>query len=287
MVVSAGRARWLLPNPISRLVALPDGAGALLAGGLDAADTSSRFIYHLDLATGRLRRIGTLAQPVHDAAGVRLGSGVVLFGGGAASSTAAVQRIGGSGSALDVGHLPQPRSDLSAVAIGGRAFVLGGYTGSSQPASVLETTDGTRFRVVARLPVPVRYGAVAAVGTTIWVFGGSHDGHPVRDIQRIDTRTGTARVVGKLPVPLSDAAAMVVAGEVLLAGGRTSSGHVTDAVYTFNAVRAVVRLVGHLAAPVADAGSAVVAGTGYLIGGENGVTLAVVQTLTVRHVVTR
>ena len=256
-------------------------------GGLDASDASGKGIFHLDLKTGALRQIGTLAHAVHDAAGARLGVGVVIFGGGTAGSTAAVQRFEGSGSARDVGHLPQPRSDLSAVTLGGRVFLLGGYTGSSQPASVLGTTDGTTFRVVARLPVTVRYAAVVAVGTTIWVFGGSHDGHPVRDIQRIDTRTGQAQVVGLLPVPLSDAATMVVAGEVLLAGGRTSSRHVTDAVYSFDPARAIVRLIAHLPVPVADAGSVVIADTGYLLGGENGSTLALVQTLTGHRVPTR
>jgi hypothetical protein len=287
VVVTTGRVPWRLPAPVSRLVALPDGAGVLLAGGLDASDVSGRGIDHLDLATGELTRIGTLAHPVHDAAGARLSVGVVIFGGGTAGSTAAVQRFDVSGSARDVGHLPQPRSDLSAVTLGGRAFLLGGYTGYSQPASVLETTDGATFRIVTRLPVAVRYAAVTAVGATIWVFGGSHDGHPVRDIQRIDTRTGDAQVVGLLPTPLSDAAAMVVAGEILLAGGRTSATHVTDAVYAFDPARAVVRLVAHLPVPVADAGIVVIADTGYLLGGENGSTLALVQTLAGHRVPSR
>ena len=51
-----------------------------------------------------------------------------------------------------------------------------------QPArrSVLATTDGRRFTVVAPLRVPVRYPAVAALGGQIYVFGGQAITGPTR-----------------------------------------------------------------------------------------------------------
>ena len=42
--------------------------------------------------------------------------------------------------------------------------MVGGYDGTILDPQVLATTDGRHFRVAARLPVPVRYAATAAVG---------------------------------------------------------------------------------------------------------------------------
>lgn len=283
-VVTAGRTPWQLSAPVSRLVALADDTGVLLAGGLNASNISLDGIYHLDPKSGSLRQIGTLAQPVHDAAGASLAGSAVFFGGGAGSTTAAVQRFDRNGTARVIGHLPQPRSDLSAVTGNGQVFLLGGYTGSNPLGSVLATTNGTTFHTIATLPVTVRYAAVTVVGTTIWVFGGEHGSRPIRDIQRIDTNTGQAQVVGQLPTPLSDAAAMVVNGHILIAGGRTSSTHATGTVYAFDPARNSAKLVAHLIVPVADAGSVVVNNIGYLLGGESSTQVAIVQTLSVHAV---
>ena len=43
-------------------------------------------------------------------------------------------------------------------------MLVGGYDGVTPSADVWETTDGVTFTVLARLPQPVRYPAVAAVG---------------------------------------------------------------------------------------------------------------------------
>jgi hypothetical protein len=55
---------------------------------------------------------------------------------------------------------------------------------------VLATTNGHTFMAVARLPVPVRYPAVAALGGQIFVFGGqaatgAHAGTPTDVIQAV------------------------------------------------------------------------------------------------------
>ena len=164
--------------------------------------------------------------------------------------------------------------------IGGQVYLLGGYTGIQQLAEVLDTTDGTTFHPAASLPVPVRYPAVAAVGTTIWVFGGEQPAGPVRAIQRIDTTTGRAQVVGQLPDPLSQATALVLDGQVLIAGGRTGSTATNSSVYLFDPDHVTIHPVARLPVPVADAGGVVVDHTGYLLGGENDGRVADVQTLT-------
>lgn len=284
-VVTAAKTPWQLRAPVSRLVALRDGdSGILLAGGLSGTGASLTGIYHLNPNSGALDQVGTLALPVHDAAGAALTGCTFFFGGGATNTTGAIQRFSRSGTARIIGQLPQARSDLSAVTLNGRAFLLGGYTGSNQLGSVLETTNGTTFHTVATLAVTVRYAAVAAAGSSIWVFGGEHGTHPVRDIQRIDMTTGTARIVGQMPTPLSDAAALVVNGHILIAGGRTDSGQATRTVYAFDPVRNTAQPIAQLPVPVADAGYVVLHDTGYLLGGENTAPVAVVQTLTVRAI---
>ena len=96
-----------------------------------------------------------------------------------------------------IGQLPQPRSDAGAVTIGRTAYVVGGYDGTTADPQVLSTTDGSSFRQVGSLPVPVRYPAVAARGRMIYAFGGQRIGGAagaIDDIQRIDTTSGRIAV---------------------------------------------------------------------------------------------
>ncbi len=210
-----------------------------------------------------------------------VGSRALLFGGGTAASVATVESVpldGGVGAVL--GQLPQPRSDLAAVSWRGVAYVLGGYTGLRELPDVLATTDGVRFRTVARLPVGVRYAAVAVLDGVVWVLGGEHDGALVDLVQRVDLATGSASVAGHLPAPLDGASAFVLGGSLFLAGGHSAAG--TQAgVWRLvaSAHGAQVVPAGRLAAPVAFAGSAVLDGVGYLVGGEAPATVAQVQTL--------
>ncbi|HVB27681.1 MAG TPA: hypothetical protein VNE21_07210 [Mycobacteriales bacterium] len=275
-------AGWRLPAPIAREVVLAGPGALLIAGGLTGSLTSAAGVFRLDLATGRLVQVATLPEAVHDAAGAVLGSGGVVFGGGASSTVAAVQGFAiasGAGSRI-VGALPQPRSDLVAAVVGGTAYVLGGYDGSATLAAVLATTDGARFRVVAQLPVPVRYAAVSVVDGRILLFGGEANGVATADIQEFDPARGTARVIGALPRPLAHAAAFPLDGQVFLAGG-ISGGQVSGQVLRVDPVGLAVSVAGALALPVSDAGSATVDGVGYLVGGESGpgTPVTAVQTL--------
>jgi hypothetical protein len=117
-----------------------------------------------------------------------------VFGGGEQASVATVQQVAGPapraraattpGSPMVTGRLPRPRSDLTAVTQGGTTYLLGGYDGTTYDATVLATPDGRRFAVAARLPVPVRYPAVAVLGRQIWVFGGQTSHGITNDIHR-------------------------------------------------------------------------------------------------------
>lgn len=289
VVVRTGQVSWRLPAPASRMVGLPDAGDVLLAGGLNSRDTSTNRVERLDLRTGRVRVLGTVPDAFHDAAAATIDGHAVIFGGGSASSTETVESFAENNARKGsiIGRLPQPRSDLSAVTVGNRVYLLGGYTGTTALSDVLETTSGTSFRTVARLPVTVRYAAVTAIGSTIWVIGGEHGNKPVRAIQRIDTTTGTSAVVGYLPRARSDASAMVIAGRVLIAGGRGRNGQAVSTVDELDSSGKAVREVARLPTPVADAAGVVIGGTGYLIGGEASTPMDVVQIITVTTVPNR
>jgi outer membrane protein assembly factor BamB len=282
--VEAGLLPWSLDSALSRQVVLP-GTGPMLTvlGGLSASSSSLDSVFSLDTTTGHVSNLGALAAGVHDAAGARLGSSDLLFGGGTPLTVADTEQFPAASGASPVtataqGHLPQPRSDASAVTIGSTAYIVGGYDGTRPDPQVLATADGKRFSVVASLPEPVRYPAVAALGGKIYVFGGeavtgAGTGSPVDALQVVDPVHHTATEIGHLPIPLMGAGAAVIAGHVYVAGGvgaATSGAGGADLadVWAFDPATGKLLRAGTLPSPVAYAGVAVVGSRAWLVGGE-------------------
>jgi hypothetical protein len=234
-------------------------------------------------ATGTSQTLRPLPQPVHDAAGVPVGGGGVVFAGGAATTVDSVQAFGVP-RPLVIGHLPQPRSDLSAVTVGDRTYVLGGYTGTSLPTQVLATSAGRSFATAGAVKVPVRYTAAVAQGQSIYLFGGqSAAGGPVGTVQRYDVPTGRTTVVGRLPYAVSGASAGIIDGQLVVAGGRLASGSATGRVLVWNTSTEHARAVGHLPQPEANAASVVLADRLWLLGGEAATPLDTVQVVSARQ----
>ncbi len=247
-----------LPQAISRAaaVALPGGKLMLLGGLVGNASIDTI----LAGPPNRLRVVGHLPQPTHDAAAAVLGMSVYLFGGGAASSTATVVHVALSGRATNAGTLIEPLSDLGAVAIAGKAYLVGGYTGTQFANAVLRYAPANDS-VVARLPQGLRYAGVAAVGRAIYVAGGLSTSGPTRavyavtpgrkprlvatlpkpesaaalaalqgilyyvggrNVLTIDPRSGKVTVAGRLPVALANATATTIGNEIVIAGGGTN-----------------------------------------------------------------
>ena len=88
---------------------------------------------------------------------------------------------------------------------------------------MLATSDGRTFAVAARLAVPVRYPAVAALGSQLWVFGGQTPAGITDAIQRVDLATGKTAVAGRLPSALAYATGMTVDGNIYVAGGQAAA----------------------------------------------------------------
>jgi outer membrane protein assembly factor BamB len=265
----AGLLPWQLPAPVSREAVVPPAGkrDLVVLGGLAANGSSTGGVYALDLHTGALSPQGALAQPTHDAAGAALGGRVLVLGGGTTAATASTQ-IESGGRTVAGRALAQARADAGAVTIGHTVYVVGGYDGTAMDPEVLATTDGRSYRSVAALPVPVRYPALAVLGSRIYVFGGLRpSGHPTTAVQLVDPGARTARVVGHLPVPLSGAAAGVLGGTIYLAGGDTPSVP-TRAIYAFEPKGSSFMRAGSLRVAVANAGSAVRDGRLWIVGGE-------------------
>ena len=228
--IESGLLPWSLAAPISRSVVLPgSGTQVVVLGGLTSGNRSASGVYSLDTATGTLSQVGALSTGLHDGGGTMLGGRYVLFGGGSPNTVATVQaftpgQAGAKTTATVIGHLPQPRSDDAAVTVGSTAYVVGGYDGTNADPEVLATTDGSTFRNVATLPVPVRYPAVAVAGGKLYVFGGqavSGAGQPVNAIQMVDPAARKATVVGHLPIALAATTVVTLAGHIYLAGGES------------------------------------------------------------------
>ena len=275
MALEVMPAPYQLAAAVSREVVLPGANGLLMAGGLTPSGTSVNTVTWLDPVTGGTRVAGHLAAATHDAAGFTIAGRAFVAGGGTAASVPTIQMFtlgtasSPGGQAMVAGSLARARSDSTGVTVGPVAYVLGGYDGSTLDPQVLATTDGLRFRVAARLPVPVRYAGVSASAGMIWVFGGETAGGATDAIQRINPATGAAAVVGHLPEPMQGAAAISLDGRIYVAGGVTA-GQASRMVFRFDPATSRVTAVGELPVPVGYAAAAVTGGIGYLIGGEDG-----------------
>jgi Kelch motif len=275
------RSQMQLPTARSRAVALAVDGSILVCGGLTRTGATTGSIEQIDLSSGRVSAGGTLADPVHDAGGATLGGTGFIFGGGRSGPGAIVQRVGLRVPSTTVGSLPAVRADLVVAAIDGEAIIVGGGTPTRYDDRVLATTDGRHFRTVARLLVGVRYPGVAVVGEVAYVVGGSTPAGDSPIIQAIDLRTGVVRIAAHLERGLSHASALVIDGNLVIAGGRTG-GLAQDGFWRFDPVSATVAPVGRLPYPVSDTAAVVVDGIGYLIGGEDHGPLASIITVQVR-----
>jgi DNA-binding beta-propeller fold protein YncE len=265
------RRTGVLPAPLQDAAAAPTGSdGALLLGGLTAADTSTNTI--LIARAGGARHHGVLPAALHDSAAVRLGGSTYLFGGGNGSRQLdTIVRVDGAGAAANVARLPNPSSDQAAAEIAGTAYVVGGYTGRRWLDTIVAWRPGSPARVVAHLPVPMRYEAVTAVGNRIVIAGGSLPNGSASDavLEYVPPNRRIVRI-GRLPAPTTHAAAAALGDVAYVVGGRgAASGSVTTRVVAVELRSGRIRRAGRLLTPRSDLAAATV-GTRILLAGGRG-----------------
>jgi len=273
--VQVSRTGWHLPAVVYRTVATAAGGQIFVLAGHDAAGGSITDVYTLDPRTGDARIAGRLALQTHGAAAATLDGRILVFGGASTSVHDTVQWFHpANGRTTVLGHMPRQRADVTAALVGSQVVLAGGFDGYGPQADVWATRDGRSFRVVARLPQPVRYPAIAAHGSDVYVFGGlisggEYNGTFTNDIQRIHLPTGTATIVGHLPIALAHAMGTTVTGRLLVIGGSTPVT-TSAAVYLFDPLTSKVSRVATLPTPLTDAAVATIGTSAYLLGGVSG-----------------
>src|SRR6476646_2942049 len=210
-----------LPAALQDTAGAPSGDGRVaLLGGLTAGDASTDSVLVVDRRGGRRR--GVLPAAVHDAAAARIGGHVYLFGGGdgVRQHVEIVSVDPRTGSAKIVGRLPAPSSDQAGAVIGRTAYIVGGFTGTRWLNTIVAWQPGGVAHVVAHLPTPVRYAAVAAADGRLVVAGGSlPNGTATRSVLTYQPGSDRVRRVGRLPVPTTHAAAAALGSTVYVLGG--------------------------------------------------------------------
>jgi len=112
---------------------------------------------------------------------------------------------------------------------------------------------GGRARVVAHLPQPVRYAAVASAGGKVVVAGGTVGTSATDAVYAFDPLTKQVKRVGRLPAPTTHAAAAGVGNEVFVFGGRAGTLNSQRAtVVAVDPQRRRIRRAGHLPAMLSD-----------------------------------
>jgi N-acetylneuraminic acid mutarotase len=249
----------------------------VLLGGLTPADSSSDAVTVGGLTSAAQK--ATLPNAQHDAQATMLGGDVYVFGGGQFSEYDHILRFDPAGDTVtSAGTLPAAASDVAVAGDGATGYVVGGFDGVNWLNTVLAYKPGAAPKLLAHLPVGLRYAAAAVAGGSIVIAGGSTPSGISDAIYEVDASTGAVTTLGHLPKPLTHAGAGVIGSTVYVVGGRGAL--VTDrsaAIWAIDPVSGHVRAAGSLPAPTSDlavvslGGELVVAGGATSAGTEAGV----------------
>jgi DNA-binding CsgD family transcriptional regulator/N-acetylneuraminic acid mutarotase len=158
----------------------------------------------------------------------------------------------------------------------GGAARLGMTLDSATPEPLFEEQPigETRWLTSRPLPEPVAGAAAAAVGLEVYLIGGetpSEDGPRVADAVRVfSTRERTWREAAAKPMPVADAGAAELFGEIYVPGGRGPDGQPTDVVEAYSPTQDAWRRVAALPRPLAGALAVSSGGFLYVLGGHDG-----------------
>ena len=246
------------------------GGRFVLLGGIDAADTSTANVVVADLR-GALAS-ASLPGAQHDAQAAALAGKVYVFGGGEFSQYDHILRYDPRVNSVSAaGALPGPASDVAVAGTGGAAYVVGGFDGTNWLDTIVAYRPGSAARVVARLPVALRYAAVTPTANgQVLIVGGSTPTGASDAIYRFDPASGTVRRIGRLAHPITHAGAAALGTTVYLVGGRGENlDSQTSSVLAIDPATGAVRHAGRLPEPLSDPGVVAVGGAIVVAGGRS------------------
>lgn len=246
------------------------GQRFVLLGGIDAAGASTANIVVADLHGPRAT--ATLPGAQHDAQAAALIRRVYVFGGGEFSQYDHILRYDpATNSVSSAGVLPRAASDVAVTGSDGTAYVVGGFDGTSWLDTIVAYQPGSGARVVARLPVALRYAAVTSTADgQVLIIGGSTPSGVSDAIYRFAPGSGAVRQIGRLAHPVTHAGAAALGNSVYLIGGRGESLEArTGSVLAINPTTGAVRTAGRLPQPLSDAGVVGLGGVIIVAGGRS------------------
>jgi hypothetical protein len=258
----------VLPAAVQLPAVAPGSGGVLSIGGLDSGDSSVAGAVLIDRSGAH--EVAHLPLAVHDAAAAQLDGQTYLFGGGEPGATSESIFVVAPSGVRSVGRLPVGASDISAATIGHTTYIPGGYTVSAPLRTIVAFAPATGARVVATLPRPLRYAAVAAVDGRVLIAGGTSGETAERAILSFDPTTRTVREIGQLPYPVTHAAGATLNGVFYVLGGRSESlSGQRSSILAVNPGSGSVRPAGHLPRALSDMGAASLAGQIVAVGGRD------------------
>jgi N-acetylneuraminic acid mutarotase len=158
-------------------------------------------------------------------------------------------------------------------------YLVGGYDGRIPRREIYRTSDGRHFELVGRLPVGLRYAAVAAVGTSLIVAGGIASSGATKVVYSFDPASRRSRLLGRLPAAIAHASAVTLGGIVYVIGGADATGSTVGDVTAIDVGKGTIRPVPAVAR-VSDAAAVLLGGRALIIGGAaNGRAVATVREL--------
>ena len=237
-----------LPSARSGAAAADYNGNLVIIGGLSAAGLSTPTVFML----GHTQSAASLPGAVHDAAATVTQGRLLLFGGGQFEGSDRIIQVA-PGKPRQIGTLPQPLSDLEAVTISRRAYVIGGWNGSATNPYVYRVDEHGHVTTAGRLPLGLRYAAVAAIGSRIIVAGGElASGAPTANAYAFDSSTGRTAGLPRLPAPTDHAAGAVLNGTFYVIGG-VRNGSLTNRILAWRPGERRWRVAGRMQRPLADA----------------------------------
>jgi DNA-binding beta-propeller fold protein YncE len=214
---------------------------------------------------------GALPAALHDGAAATVGSRTLFIGGGnGGSSSGAIDLVAPGGVVTRIGSLPTAASDVAAAAVGDAVYVVGGYDGARPLDTIVRIDPSGHAAVVAHLPEAVRYAAVAGVGGKLVIAGGTVGQSASDRVLAFDPATRKVRSLGRLPAPVTHAAASVMDGKVLVFGGRGSGlTSQRSAIVAVDPASGRARRAGHLPLALSDLAAVATSRGMFALGGRD------------------
>jgi hypothetical protein len=236
----AGRAAsaGTLPGPAHDAAAAQLGSALLLFGG-GRSEGSDRIVRVLP---GPAKIIGRIPQALSDLDAVVVGDVAYVIGGwnGTATNRSiyAVTLGSGSGSGApgagvqvrNAAQLPLGVRYPAAGALAGHVIIAGGETTSGTPTADAWSFDPASGAVtrLPSLPAPTDHAPGAVLNGRFYLLGGLRRGSFSSTILSWAPGEHRWRTAGRLPSAVSDAAAVSLANEIVVLGGRGGGGTVAD-----------------------------------------------------------